>query len=72
MRKTLLSLALLAFGVSALPGCSSKGIQEVDKEKAVIFDSKRDGDVKTGGGPSGGASGAPETMTGKKALPKPK
>ncbi len=72
MRQSLRLLAVLAFGLVGLTGCNSKSIQEVDKDKAVIYDSKRDGDLKTGGGPGGAGDTAPATMTGKKPLPKPK
>jgi hypothetical protein len=70
MRKTLTSVALLAFCVGGLVGCNNKSI-ELDKEKAVIFDAKRDGDIKTGGGPGGGNTGDAGTMVGKKKLPAP-
>lgn len=71
MRKTLYSVAVLACCLGASVGCNNKSI-EMDKDKAVIFDSKRDGDIKTGGGPTGATSADSGTMVGKKKLPPPK
>ena len=73
MRKTLCSVVLLAFGVASLAGCNNKSI-ELDKEKVVPYDAKRDGDPKAAGGPGGGPEGAQGSMKGgtKKSLPPPK
>jgi hypothetical protein len=73
MRKTLCSVVLLAFGVAVLMGCNNKSI-ELDKEKVVPYDAKRDGDPKAAGGPGGGPEGAQGSMKGggKKSLPPPK
>lgn len=71
MRKLIPSVALVALGVAALTGCSSKSI-EINKDTTVIFDPARDGNIKEGGGPgSGGGAASTGPMKGKK-MPPPK
>ena len=63
-------MALLSLGLVALTGCSSKSI-EVNKDTTVIFDEKRDGNIKEAGGKSGGGGTGSGPMSGKK-MPMPK